>query len=88
MSSIKERAEQLAKDILLPWEVKQTYVANVTEMIEKALRDERERAAKIAENAFEPAHTYASENAHEYIIYDNGQRRAMQNIAAAIRKED
>lgn len=50
--------------------------------------EERERAAKIAEGAFEPAHTYASENATEYMIYDRGQRRAIQNIVAAIRRDE
>jgi len=34
---------------------------------------------------FEPAHTYTSENADEYRIFDAGQRRATQNAIAIIR---
>ena len=53
--------------------------------IEAALKDRDERAAKIAETAFKPAHTYASESAERYYAFDDGQRYAMKNIAAAIR---
>ena len=84
MKSIREIAEEIAEGVTNS----EHHNAKLARRIEQALRDRDERAAKIAEDAFEPAHTYVSENASDYMIYDNGQRRAMQNIAAAIRKED
>lgn len=45
----------------------------------------REEAILLAEGAFKPAHTYSSENAETYRIYDNGQRRAISYIVDALR---
>lgn len=76
MSTIRERAEQLAKDILLPWEVEQSYVVNVTEMIEKAL----EKCATLAEQAKLPRGFQWGHDAMEQFNF--GKERA----AAAIRE--
>lgn len=45
----------------------------------------REEAILLAERAFKPAHTYSSENAGTYRIYDNGQRRAISHIVDGLR---
>lgn len=51
------------------------------EAVDEAVSAERERCARIAEKAFPPAHTYASENADVY----RAQDAAAARIAAAIR---
>lgn len=82
MKSIREIATEIAAQFAKPTERFQ-----LAEAIEQALRDERERCAKIAEAAFTPAHTYASENAERYHAFDDGQKHAMVKIAAVIRKD-
>lgn len=83
-----ETPREIAERIILEYAPRYAGESQLVNAIESALKAERERAAGIAERAFEPAHTYVSENAHEYQIFDAGQRRAITKIAAAIRGEE
>jgi hypothetical protein len=86
---IREIAEEITVNVAqicgCNWESCTAVRTATRDAIEKALRDRDERAAKIAERAFEPAHTYASENSSAYRTYDAGQRHVIEKIASAIR---
>jgi hypothetical protein len=80
MGTIRETAEGIVRD--------SDFDSELLSNIEAALWAERERAAKIAEGSFQRAHTYASENAGDYYLFDDGQRDAIKRIASAIREGD
>jgi hypothetical protein len=81
----KEAKEKSPREVAEAFVEKWNNYANGTDAIEALILERDERAARIAESVFEPAHTYASENASEYHAYDRGQRYAMKRIASAIR---
>src|SRR5690348_7967596 len=60
---------------------------SLQQYVTKAIADERARCMRIAEQAFEPAHTYASENSSAYRTFDAGQRQVIDRIIATIRRD-
>jgi hypothetical protein len=80
-SEIEKSPREIAEAFVEKW----NNYASGTDAIEALIRERDERAARIAETIFEPAHTYSSENAEVYRAYDRGQQYAMKRIASAIR---
>lgn len=77
--------EKSTREIAEAFVEKWNNYASGTDAIEALILERDERAARIAESIFEPAHTYSSENAEIYRAYDRGQQYAMKRIATAIR---
>jgi hypothetical protein len=72
---------EIARLFLEKWEI----YASPLDAVELLIKARDERAALIAESAFDPAHTYASENSSAYRTFDAGQRHVIEKIASAIR---